>query len=86
MAPSRILFDGTPSSLVRRAEGHVGVVELKADSDQAIDGRYRITGRVVTPQGVSYRIVGADLPSDCRSVIPTLEDAYIHCIGNGATS
>jgi ABC-type multidrug transport system ATPase subunit len=82
----RVLFDGPPSELVRRAEGHVGVMEVKGDGDKAIDGRYRITGRVVTSQGASCRIVGHDLPPGCRPVTPTLEDAYIHCMGNGATS
>jgi len=82
----RIRFDGTPSELVRRAEGHVGVVEVKGEGEAALDGRFRITGRVVTSRGASCRIVGDDLPSDCRPVTPTLEDAYIYCMGNGANS
>ena len=82
----RILFDGTPSELVRRAEGHVGVMEVKGDGDKAIDGPYRITGRVVTSQGACCRIVGHDLPPGCRPAAPTLEDAYMYCMGNGAAS
>jgi len=82
----RIRFDGTPSELVRRAEGHVGVIEVKGEGESALDGRFRITGRVVTAQGASCRIVGHDLPPDCRSVPPTLEDAYIYCMSNGGNS
>jgi ABC-type multidrug transport system ATPase subunit len=80
----RIRFDGTPSELVRRAQGHVGVIEVRGEGEAALDGHFRITGRVVTPEGVSCRIVGDDLPRDCRPVTPTLEDAYIYCMGNGA--
>ncbi len=80
----RIRFDGTPSELVRRAEGHVGVVEVRGDGEAALDGRFRITGRVITSEGASCRIVGSDLPQGCRPATPTLEDAYIYCMGNGA--
>ena len=62
----RIRFDGTPNELVQRAEGHVGVLEVKGEGEAALDGRFRITGRVVTAQGASCRIVGHDLPPDCR--------------------
>jgi len=82
----RILFDGAPCELVRRAQGHVGVVDVDGDGDRTINHRFRITGRLVTPQGASCRVVGYDLPSSCRPATPTLEDAYIHCMGNGATS
>jgi ABC-type multidrug transport system ATPase subunit len=82
----KVLFDGTPSELVRRAEGHVGLMEVQGDGDKAIDGPYRITGRVVTSQGACCRIVGHDLPAQCRPVTPTLEDAYIYCMGNGVAS
>jgi ABC-2 type transport system ATP-binding protein len=82
----RIRFDGTPSELVRRAEGHVGVIEVKGEGESALDGRFRITGRVVTSHGASCRIVGHDLPPNCRPVTPTLEDAYIYCMGNGVNS
>jgi ABC-type multidrug transport system ATPase subunit len=81
-----VLFDGSPSELVRRAEGHVGTIEVRADQDLAIEGRYRVTGRVVTSRGALCRIVGRELPPDCRPVTPTLEDAYILCIGNGAAA
>jgi len=81
----RIRFDGAPSDLVRRAEDHVGVVEVQGEGEAALDSRFRITGRVITSRGASYRIVGHDLPSDCRPVTPTLEDAYIYCMSNGVT-
>jgi ABC-2 type transport system ATP-binding protein len=80
----RIRFDGTPSELVRRAEGHVGVVEVQGEGEAALDGRFRITGRVITSLGACCRIVGHDLPQGCRPATPTLEDAYIYCMGNGA--
>lgn len=82
----QVRFDGTPNELVRRAEGHVGVIEIKGEGEATLDGRFRITGRVVTAQGASCRIVGHDLPPDCRSVTPTLEDAYIYCMSNGGNS
>jgi ABC-type multidrug transport system ATPase subunit len=82
----RIRFDGTPSELLRRAQGRVGVIEIKGEGESALDGRFRITGRVVTPQGASCRIVGRDLPPNCRPVAPTLEDAYIYCMSDGGNS
>ncbi|MBM4027732.1 MAG: ATP-binding cassette domain-containing protein [Planctomycetes bacterium] len=82
----RIRFDGAPSELVRRAEGHVGVIEVQGEREAAFEGRFRLTGRVVTAQGAACRIVGHDLPPGCRPVTPTLEDAYIYSMSNGAAS
>jgi len=78
----RILFSGTPSELVRRAAGHVGVLDGDGDSDAG----YHLTARVVTASGTLCRIVGEVLPDGCRPVPPTLEDAYIYCMGNGSAA
>ena len=77
----RILFAGTTSELVRRAEGHVGLMDLEPAQEAGLAPGLRITSRVVTGAGVSLRVVGDALPSTVRATTPSLEDAYVFCVG-----
>ena len=78
-----VLFDGMPQALIQRAEGHAAIVEVDSAGDNQIEDRFRLTSRVITPEGVRCRIVGDDLPPESRAVTPTLEDAYIYCMMQG---
>lgn len=76
-----ILFVGTPEELIRSAEGHVGVFQEESEEDE---NGLHITTRVNTAQGVTCRVVAEKLPAFVRPVEPTLEDAYLYCITQGA--
>jgi ABC-type multidrug transport system ATPase subunit len=78
-----ILFDGTPQELIQQADGHAAIIEVDSSSDRQIEDRFRLTSRVITPEGARCRIVGDVLPPASRAVPPTLEDAYIYCMMQG---
>jgi ABC-type multidrug transport system ATPase subunit len=80
-----ILFDGSPQDLIQRADGHAAIMDVDLASDSTIEDRFRLTSRVITPQGARCRIVGDDLPAESRPVTPTLEDAYIYCMMKGVS-
>lgn len=73
-----ILFDGSPSELIRQAEGHVGVFEAGLGDIQ--EEGFHITARVNTANGISCRMVAEVLPPFVTPAEPTLEDAYLYCI------
>ncbi|WP_026894685.1 ABC transporter ATP-binding protein [Clostridiisalibacter paucivorans] len=76
----KILFSGIPSELVKKAVGHVGMVEIGNDEDKIIEENFKIISTVVTPEGIKYRIVGEELPNYCTEITPSLEDAYVYCM------
>ncbi len=75
----RILFDGAPAELIRRAQGHVGTFEETRGAAE-FDGM-QITARVNTARGVACRVVADSLPAFVHTAEPTLEDAYMYMIG-----
>ena len=77
----KILFVGSPAQLIRGAEGHVGVfLERNEEQEQGL----HITARVNTAQGIQCRAVANSLPDYVRKEEPTLEDAYLDLIAEGA--
>ncbi|MGE5652760.1 MAG: ATP-binding cassette domain-containing protein [Bacillota bacterium] len=78
-----VLFNGRPSDLIHRAEGHVGTLEMSDLGSVVDESRYRVTSRVITPGGAIYRIVAQELPVACTQVSPRLEDAYVYCMLQG---
>lgn len=83
-----ILFDGNPVELIKKASGHVGMLESICEDYKNIDKDCIVTSRLITETGARYRIVGDKLPSCIKSVTPSLEDAYMYLItqkGQGST-
>lgn len=80
-----ILFDGTSPELIRAAHGHVGLIEAKDNDalDKLILGKYKVTSKLFTADGISCRVVGSSMDSSIKIVEPTLEDAYTYIISNG---
>ncbi len=81
----RILFIGEPSELVRRAIGHVGTVEIfnkdkEKFLERELEGEFKITSTVITPNGTKYRVVSKKLSKTFEETTPSLEDAYIYCM------
>lgn len=76
-----ILFDGTPSDLILRTKGHVGIF-MEQNNEQKEEG-YQVTARVNTAQGILCRIVAENLPNFVKEVEPSLEDAYLYFIAKG---
>jgi hypothetical protein len=58
-------------------------IELHSSSEELVEKNFKITSRVIVPNGLSYRIVGEDLPASSEFITPSLEDAYIYCIMEG---
>lgn len=80
-----ILFDGSPNELIQQAEDHTAIMDVDLAHDSTNEDRFRLTSRVITPQGARCRIVGDDLPPESRRTAPTLEDAYIYCMMKGVS-
>ncbi|AKB48099.1 ABC transporter, ATP-binding protein [Methanosarcina sp. Kolksee] len=78
-----ILFDGNPVELIRKAAGHVGVLDSDCEAGHDIEKDCIVTSRLITETGAQYRIVGDKLPSGIKPVTPSLEDAYMYLITQG---
>lgn len=81
----QILFDGLPSDLVKKAIGHVGIVEISSEEKEEFmkkeaEGDFRVTSTIVKPNCIHYKIVAEVLPKFCSEVTPSLEDAYVYCM------
>jgi ABC-type multidrug transport system ATPase subunit len=75
-----ILFDGNPVELIKKAAGHVGVLEYGCEAGQDLEKDCIVTSRLITETGAQYRVVGDKLPSGIKPVTPSLEDAYMYLI------
>jgi ABC-2 type transport system ATP-binding protein len=75
-----ILFDGNPVELIKKAAGHVGVLDSDCEASPDIETDCIVTSRLITETGAQYRIVGDKLPSGIKPVTPSLEDAYMYLI------
>lgn len=82
-----VLYDGSPSELVRETAGHVGVyVSETADAaagtaaGTGMETACQIVSKVNVSGGIQCRVVARQLPENARPVEPTLEDAYLYCI------
>ena len=69
----KIVFNGTPESLIAIAQGHVGTI-LEKDMTENL----HITSRLNSANGVVLRVVGEYMPNDVTMVDPSLEDAYLY--------
>jgi ABC-2 type transport system ATP-binding protein len=72
----RTVFDGTPAGLTSTAEGHVW---LSTERSPAARLAWR------TADG-DVRNIGDEVPTGARLLRPTLEDAYLLLVGEGAAS
>lgn len=77
----KVRFMGTPSELIRSAQGHVGTFLAK---NAAQEKGLRVTARVNTAEGVLCRVVAKALPDFVRPETPALEDAYLYLISGEA--
>lgn len=80
MDKGKIIYVGTPNDLIKKAQGHVGIIEVSNDKENLIEDNFKITSRVVTGNGVKYKIVGDVLPSSSVISDPSLEDSYVYCM------
>lgn len=78
MYKGKILYLGSPTELIKNSEGHVGIICVKGETE--VEGKFKITSKVITSDGIKYKIVGEELPDNAVSIQPTLEDAYVYCM------
>lgn len=81
----KILFNGMPAELVKKAISHVGIVEISNEDKEEFmkrenEGSFKVTSTIVKPTGIHYKIVADVLPDFCVEVTPSLEDAYVYCM------
>lgn len=81
----QILFNGLPSELIKKAAGHVGIVEIKNEEKEKFIKKeekenFKITSIIVKQDCIHMKIVAQKLPEFCREINPSLEDAYVYCM------
>jgi len=77
-----ILFRGSPEELIKRAEGHVWKAVVPLERFAAVKQDYRIVSTVHTAKGLELRVIGPQIEGlAAEPVSPTLEDAYLHLLG-----
>jgi ABC-2 type transport system ATP-binding protein len=76
----KILFDGSPVELIKKATGYVGVLEAGCKASLELEKDCIVTSRLITESGARYRVVGDRLPPGVKPVTPSLEDAYMYLI------
>jgi len=77
LSQGSIQFEGSPSELIKMAEGHVW--ELTSTSTEKPDGGLTIVSMLHQSDGIRYRLVGENKPAEGSAVPvkPGLEDGYI---------
>lgn len=84
LARGRLRFDGSPSDLIRRAEGRVWTVETDGSTASHLRTLGQVTSTVRTGKGLSLRLVTPERPHPSAAPAePTLEDAYLDLIATG---
>ncbi|MDK1022575.1 MAG: ABC transporter ATP-binding protein [Candidatus Hydrogenedentes bacterium] len=79
----RIVFDGSPSTLLSDAEGHTWEFSIGEEELDAVKARHRIVRTVAAGNELKIRVVGERPPRDgVTGVSPTLEDAYVLIMGD----
>jgi ABC-type multidrug transport system ATPase subunit len=78
----RLIYDGTPSELLTRAEGRVFEITVPSSEIDQFSADFRLTSRVPTAEGVRVRALlrGKASPGTGTSVRPNLEEAYLVAI------
>ena len=79
----KIVFDGSPSSLISDAEDHTWEFLVKEEEFDAVKAQHRIVRTMATIAGLKIRAVG-DRPrrDNVESAVPNLEDAYVLFMGD----
>jgi ABC-type multidrug transport system ATPase subunit len=77
-----LLFHGAPEDLLRQVEGKVWEMLISSADLTAAKQKFVLSGTVRTSEGVRVRVVAGEQPDGgAHSLIPTLEDAYLHLLG-----
>ncbi len=77
----RVRFHGAPSTLIAAAEGQVWEVEIPLNQSPPVS--WRIASRVLAAESLRLRVVGEQPDQSARSVVPTLEEAYLVLMRGG---
>jgi ABC-2 type transport system ATP-binding protein len=76
----------TPEGMMRRADGSVWEVVVPSEQFDELRRRMHVSAAVRKPDGVHARIVANERPvQDAVAAEPTLEDAFLFTMKNGAT-
>lgn len=85
MREGQLLALQKPEDLMRTAIGSVWELVVPSAEFEAMRGRFQVSGAVRRPDGVHARLVAAARPTpDAVPAEPTLEDAFLYTMGQGA--
>ena len=83
----RLVRHDPPEALLRAVEGRAWTCVVTSDELTALSRCQRISHAVRRSDGVHLRVVAESPPTaGAERVPPTLEDAYLYCIGSGGPS
>lgn len=83
----RLVRHDPPEALLRAVEGRTWTCVVTSDELTSLRQRQRVSNAVRRSDGVHVRVVAESPPTaSAEPVLPTLEDAYLFCIGSGGLS
>jgi len=81
----RKLQHAAPEALLKLLEGKVWQWVIPSTELPALKQQYIVSGMVRHSAGVQVRVVSEAAPSPrAESILPSLEDVYLHLVSNGA--
>ena len=81
----QVILQGDPSHVLDEVRGHVWRKHIGRSELPAIQSRLRvISSRLVAGDPVVHVFADSDPGEGFAAVEPTLEDVYLHRVGNGA--
>jgi ABC-2 type transport system ATP-binding protein len=85
MREGRVVLTGTPEDLLRASGGSVWQLVVSSDAYDKARTQLAISSAVRRPDGVHLRVIANGQPAaDAISIEPTLEDAYLYTMKQGA--
>ncbi len=77
-----LVAHASPEELLRQVEGKVWEWVLPSAELNAAKQKYLIGNTTRRSDGVHARVLAAQAPSGAMPAVPTLEDAYLHCLSH----
>jgi len=83
----QLLERAAPEDLLRMLDGKVWQWMVTSAELPALKQNFRVSGAIRRAEGVQVRVVSEEAPSaEAQVIAPSLEDVYLHRVGNGALS
>ena len=84
MREGRLVALAAPEDLLRGAEGNVWEMIVSSDRYDELRRTARVSTALRKSDGVHVRVVSRERPAGAAAAEPSLEDAFLHAMGNAA--